>query len=103
MKNTVADVIRFMESLAAPQLAEEWDNVGLLLGDEAAEVQSVMTCLTLTPDVADEAVRQKSGLIITHHPILFRAIKKLTTATDEGRMLLQLIQAGVAVYSPHTA
>ena len=100
---SVADVIQFVESLAAPALAEEWDNVGLLLGDAEAAVQSVMTCLTLTPDVAAEAIERNAGLVITHHPILFRSIKRLTADTTEGRMLLELVRAGVAVYSPHTA
>ncbi len=100
---SVADVIEFLETLAAPALAEEWDNVGLLLGDAHAAVQSAMTCLTLTPDVAEEAVERNADLVVTHHPILFRSIKRLTTGTTEGRMLLELIRAGVAVYSPHTA
>ena len=62
-----------------------------------------MTCLTLTPDVAQEAVERKADLVVTHHPILFRSVKRLTTGTSEGQMLLELIRAGVAVYSPHTA
>src|SRR5439155_23559597 len=81
----------------------EWDNVGLLLGDRAAPVRRVLTCLTVTPESAAEAVESEAQLIVTHHPILFRAVKRLTTATAEGRMLLALIRAGVAVYSPHTA
>ena len=100
---SVADVTQFVESLAAPALAEDWDNVGLLLGDAEGAVQAVMTCLTLTPDVAAEAIERKAGLVVTHHPILFRSIKRLTTDTSEGRMLLELVRAGVAVYSPHTA
>ena len=68
-----------------------------------AEVARLMTCLTVTPDSAAEAVAEGAGLIVTHHPILFRAIKRLTDATAEGRMLLVLARAGVAVYSPHTA
>src|SRR5262245_21340886 len=62
-----------------------------------------MTCLTVTPEVADEAVERRAGLIVTHHPILFRAGKRLTADTPEGRMMLQLVRAGVSVYSPHTA
>lgn len=102
MNTTVADVIQYLETLAAPQLAEDWDNVGLLLGDKQSGIDSLMTCLTLTPDVAAEAIRHGAGLIITHHPILFRAVKKLTAESSEGKMLLDLIRAEVAVYSPHT-
>lgn len=103
MSRIVADVIQFLESFAPPELAEDWDNVGLLLGDPGNRVQSVMTCLTLTPDVAAEAVAHGAQIVITHHPILFRAVKRLTTETLEGEMLLKLVRAGVAVYSPHTA
>lgn len=100
---TVAAVVEYLEQFAPPHLAADWDNVGLLLGDRAAAVRSVMTCLTVTPESAAEAVESGVGLIVTHHPILFRGVKRLTTATPEGRMLLSLIRAGVAVFSPHTA
>ncbi len=59
--------------------------------------------LTATPEVVAEAVAEHAQLIVTHHPILFRAVKRLTDATAEGRMVLALIRHGVAVYSPHTA
>jgi dinuclear metal center YbgI/SA1388 family protein len=62
-----------------------------------------MTCLTVTPDSAAEAIESGAQLIITHHPVLFRPVKRLTDATPEGRVVLSLIRAGVAVYSPHTA
>jgi dinuclear metal center YbgI/SA1388 family protein len=100
---TVAAALEFLEQWAPRGLAADWDNVGLLLGDRDAEVRRVMTCLTVTPDSAAEAIETGVRLIVTHHPILFRAVKRLTSATPEGRMLLGLIRAGVAVYSPHTA
>jgi dinuclear metal center YbgI/SA1388 family protein len=100
---SVASVVELLERFAPLHLAAEWDNVGLLLGDRAARVQRVMTCLTLTPDVAEEAIESKVRLIVTHHPILFRPLKRLTAAHPEGRMLMALIRAGIAVYSPHTA
>jgi dinuclear metal center YbgI/SA1388 family protein len=100
---TSAAVIGFLEQFAPPGLAAEWDNVGLLLGDRAAAVERVMTCLTVTPETAAEAIESGAQLVVTHHPVLFRAVKRLTTATPEGRMLLGLIRAGVSVYSPHTA
>ncbi len=100
---TVANLISALQTIAPLSLAADWDNVGLLLGDAAAPVQRVMTCLTVTPHSVAEAVETGVQLIVSHHPILFRAVKKLTTATSEGRMLLNLVQAGIAVYSPHTA
>jgi dinuclear metal center YbgI/SA1388 family protein len=66
-------------------------------------LNAVLTCLTLTSDVAQGAIEKKAGLIVTHHPILFRPVQSLTDDRTEGKMLLDLIQAGIAVYSPHTA
>ena len=100
---TVADITRHLDRFAPPALAAEWDNVGLIVGDASANVERVLTCLTVTPPVVAEAVETRVQLIVTHHPMLFRASKRLTTATTEGSMLLELIRAAVAVYSPHTA
>ena len=100
---TVAAAVETLERIAPPALAADWDNVGLLLGEGAAEVRRIMTCLTVTPDSAAEAVAESAQLVVTHHPILFRAVKRLTDATAEGRILLSLARGGVAVYSPHTA
>jgi dinuclear metal center YbgI/SA1388 family protein len=101
--STVAAVVEELERFAPLSLAADWDNVGLLLGDRAAEVKRVMTCLTVTPESAAEAIEAGAQLIITHHPILFRSIKRLTTDTPEGRLLCALLRAGVAVFSAHTA
>ncbi len=100
---TVADIASFLDRLAPPMLAAEWDNVGLLLGGPAAQVERLMTCLTITPPVVAEAVAGRVQLIVTHHPILFRPVKRLTTVTPDGELLLPLLAAGVAVHSPHTA
>ena len=97
------EVIAELERFAPLDLAEDWDNVGLLVGDDQSEVKRVMTCLTLTPNVAAEAIREQADLIVCHHPIMFRPIQRITNATSEGKMLLDLIVGNVAVYSPHTA
>src|SRR5262249_5406667 len=90
----VRHVVGCMEQCAALEVAADWDNVGLLLGDLAAPVERLMTCLTVTPEVVAEAVAERVQCIITHHPMLFRAVKRLTNATSEGQMLLALIRAG---------
>lgn len=99
----VSDLVDYLQTLAPLPLAEDWDNVGLLLGRMNDPVTKVMTCLTLTPDVAEEAIRNAASCVVSHHPILFRPVQQLTSATSEGRMLLDLMQAGIAVYSPHTS
>ena len=100
---TVADLMSILQTIAPLSLAAPWDNVGLLLGDAATPVERVMTCLTVTSDTVAEAVESQANLIVSHHPIFFQPTKRLTTANAEGRMLLQLVQANIAVYSPHTA
>jgi dinuclear metal center YbgI/SA1388 family protein len=97
------DVCQYMESFASTRLAEEWDNVGLLIGDRRRQLKRVMTCLTITPESLNEAIVGQVDLIITHHPFPFRPLKKITADTSVGDMLLQLIRANIAVYSPHTA
>jgi dinuclear metal center YbgI/SA1388 family protein len=98
----VKDFCKFLDKEAPRNLAESWDNVGLLLGDAKAEVTQVMTCLTITPEVVAEAVKTKCNLIIAHHPLPFKGPKKITSLTIEGQMLMTLIKNDVAVYSPHT-
>src|SRR5262245_49959169 len=100
---TVADVAEFLERLAPTRRAAEWDNVGLILGEHSAGVTRVLTCLTVTPPVVEEAISSGVSLIVTHHPMLFRPVQKLTDATPEGRMVVALMRAGIAVYSPHTS
>jgi len=100
---TVRDVCNALKAIAPLQLAKDWDNVGLLVGDETAEIRRVITCLTLTYEVAAEAVSTGAGLIVTHHPILFKPVKRITANNAEGKTLLLLIRHGIAVYSSHTA
>lgn len=103
MATKVKDIAEWMESLAPLRLSAEWDNTGLLLGDSQREVKRVMTCLTLTPESVEEAVIGSADLVISHHPLPFRPLKKITADDSTGRMLWQLASAGVSVYCPHTA
>ena len=66
---TVAAIAAFLEQLAPFRLAEDWDNVGLLVGDGDRDVTKLMTCLTVTPASAAEAVEAGAELIVTHHPM----------------------------------
>jgi dinuclear metal center YbgI/SA1388 family protein len=101
--NTVASVCDFLDSFAPRELAAEWDNVGLLVGDRAQRIGRLMTCLTITPAAAGEAIREQADLIVTHHPLPFHPLKRLTADEPGGRILLDLIRAGIAIHSPHTS
>ncbi|MEX0795029.1 MAG: Nif3-like dinuclear metal center hexameric protein [Pirellulaceae bacterium] len=93
----------YLETFAPTWLAEPWDNVGLLVGDADQTVRRIMTTLTITPSVVEEAVAAHVDLLVAHHPLPFHASKRLTTETTAGAMLLRLVRHGVAIYSPHTS
>jgi dinuclear metal center YbgI/SA1388 family protein len=96
-------ITAFLQQFAPAELAEEWDNVGLLLGDPDQPIERLMTCLTITPATVAEAIEGRAQLVVSHHPFPFRAVRRITAETASGRMLLDLIAARIAVYSPHTA
>lgn len=100
---TVGTICERLREFAPVNLAESWDNTGLLVGRLGVEVRRVMTCLTLTEAVAREAVELGVQLLVTHHPLFFRPVRGITEATAEGRAVLLLVEHGVAVYSPHTS
>ena len=92
-----------LSQIAPLKLAESWDNVGLLVGDRKSEINNVMTCLTVTPAVVAEAIEQQVDLVVAHHPLPFQPLKRITSDTATGKMLLDLIGNGIAIYSAHTA
>ena len=100
---TVSDVSAWLDRFAPRHLAESWDNVGLLWGDPSALAGRVMTCLTVTPSTADEAIAAGAGLIVSHHPILFKPVKAIRADRPDTGFLWRMARAGVAVLSPHTA
>ena len=100
---TVADLENYLRDFAPPHRAAEWDNVGLILGARFSPVSRVLTCLTVTPEVIEEAIAGAVQMIVSHHPMLFRPAQKLTDSTPEGRMVLALLRQNIAVFSPHTA
>ncbi len=87
---------------APPELAESWDNTGLLLGDKLQPISAVMTCLTITPAVVEEAILQSANLVISHHPLPFRPLAKITTDHYYGKMLWHLATHRIGVLSLHT-
>ena len=102
MAVTVGDVRSWIDGFAPFELAEEWDNVGVLAGSEAGEVSAILCALELNPMVIAEAKRLGANLIVTHHPILFRGRKNLREDDAEGRMLCALVRSGIALIAAHT-
>jgi dinuclear metal center YbgI/SA1388 family protein len=100
---TLPNVVSALERIAPLRLAAEWDAVGLLVAPRSDDVRRVLTCLTMTPEVAAEAVAKGAHLVVTHHPLPFRPVGRITLETGTGRVLLELIAAGCGVWSSHTA
>ncbi|MDZ4753437.1 MAG: Nif3-like dinuclear metal center hexameric protein [Phycisphaerae bacterium] len=102
-KATVRDLLRAMNDIAPPHLAEEWDNVGLLVGRCETPVSTALLTIDLTPAVLDEAVRQACEAVIAYHPPIFKPLKRLAGGTPAERVVMRLLERGIAVMSPHTA
>jgi len=96
------DVMTFIEQIAPCELAEEWDNVGLLLGDKEGKVENIMLCLDITTASVKEALENKVDLMVTHHPVIFRSLNKLLASDPKGKILYSLIKNGISVYTAHT-
>lgn len=99
---TVSDIERLVGKIAPYELAEEWDNVGLLLGRAGSAVTRVLVAMDLTQGVLDEAKALGAELIVTHHPIMMSARRRLTDADREGRLMLNMAAAGIAHIAAHT-
>ncbi|KIH76019.1 dimetal-binding protein YqfO [Geoalkalibacter ferrihydriticus DSM 17813] len=98
----VQDIVGLIHALAPPSLAEEWDNVGLQVGDPAAEVRRVLVALDPSHAVMQEAAAADAQLLISHHPLIFRPLKNLTPTDDVGRALLLAARTEIAVLCAHT-
>ena len=96
---TIADA---MNRFAPSKLAEEWDNVGLLVGDPSAQVNKILVCLDVGLDAIERAVELDAQMIVAHHPMIFRSIKNVRLDRPMGRRLRTLIKNDIAVFAAHT-
>ena len=96
------DIIKKLEILSPKEYAMEWDNVGLLVGKEESEVNRILLALDPTLEVIQKAVEVKADLLITHHPLLFSPIKRITTKDAIGQKLFLLMEHGISCYAMHT-
>ena len=99
----IKDIIRHVEEIAPIHYAEDFDNVGLLVGDENSAVQNVLVTLDTTEEVVQEAIDKNCNLIVSFHPIIFSGLKKLTGKSYVERAVLKAIKNDVAIYAIHTA
>lgn len=99
----ISEIIAVVEWFAAPELQEEWDNTGLLTGNAAWECKGVLCTLDVTLEVVQEAVAKNCNLIMAHHPIIFKGLKRLTGKTGVEVVLIEAIKNNIAIYAMHTA
>lgn len=100
----LADVVAALERIAPPALAEDWDNVGLIVEPvRPRRVHRVLLAIDLTPSVLDEALLARAELVVAYHPPLFHPIRRLAASDVAMATPLRALAARVAVYSPHTA
>lgn len=98
----VSDIVGIIGKIAPVVLAEAWDNPGLQIGDPAAEVTRIMVALDPTPDVIDSALASSCQLLVTHHPLIFKPLKSISTATPHGALIQKAIKGGLSIVSLHT-
>ncbi|MDE6741200.1 MAG: Nif3-like dinuclear metal center hexameric protein, partial [Muribaculaceae bacterium] len=98
----VKDIAKAIEDFAPLRLKEDWDNPGLQVGDPEMGVTGVLLCLDVTEEILQEACKRDCNMIISHHPLIFGGLKRLTGATPTERIVAGALLDGIAVYSAHT-
>ena len=98
----IKDVTSYLESLAPLQTQASFDNCGLIVGDDSNEVTGIISCLDCMEEVVDEAIRKGCNLIIAHHPIVFKGLKKITGKNYIERTIIKAIQHNISIYAIHT-
>lgn len=98
----VKDICRVIEAIAPLSYQENYDNAGLIIGDAEQEVQEILLCLDSTEAVVDEAIEKGCNLIIAHHPLVFKGLKRINGKNDVERTVIKAIQHRIAIYAAHT-
>jgi len=99
---SVADVVAYLDGRYPPAWAEDWDRVGLVVGEPEAPVGRVLCVVDCVPETVDEALALGADLIVAHHPLLLRGVSSVATTGAKGRVVHRLIRAGVALFVAHT-
>lgn len=98
----IKDVVATLEALAPPSLQEGYDNAGLITGDENATCTGILVSLDATPAIVDEAIQKRCNLVVSHHPIIFTGLKKVTGKNYVQKAVINSIKNDIALYAIHT-
>ncbi len=102
MNPRVSDIIEIIDTIAPFQLAEEWDNVGLQVGDPSAPVSRIMVSLDAGNEAVDAAVAEQCQLLLTHHPLIFRPLQRISLADPSGAIIGKALRNSLSIVSLHT-
>jgi dinuclear metal center YbgI/SA1388 family protein len=91
-----------LEVLSPTEMAQDWDNVGLLAGRTEKEIRSVYLAVDATDEVISDAIKTGADMLITHHPLIFKPVKKINNGDYIGRRILKLVQQDICYYAMHT-
>ncbi len=97
-----AELIDVLEKIAPLHLQENWDNSGMQIDLGQEETDRILVALEITSEVIEEAILKQVSFIVTHHPLMFNAIRRLKTDDVVGNYVLRLVRAGISVYAAHT-
>ena len=97
-----SEMIKLLNQLAPEDIALSWDNPGLLAGRSNKEVRTIYLALDADDQVIEDAISQKADMLLTHHPLIFKPVKKINDQDFIGRRILRLIQADISYYAMHT-
>ncbi len=95
-------IIEVLEKAFPTECACEWDNVGLLVGDENRDIKKVLAVLDVTNEAVEKAIELGAELILSHHPVFFAPIKRINTETPDGKMIMKAIEKKINIYAAHT-
>ena len=98
----VGDITQVLEDFAPLRIQEDWDNSGLLIGSPEDTVHGVLVGFDCTPELIREAVEKGCDMVVTHHPLIFKGIKRIDSKDPVGAAVMQAVRSGVAVYAAHT-
>ena len=98
----VGDITAVLESFAPLRIQESWDNSGLIIGSPEDEVHGVLVGFDCTRALVDEAIEKGCDMVVTHHPLIFKGIRRIDGKDPVGAAIMQAIRGGVAVYAAHT-
>lgn len=102
MNMKVGEILNYINEFAPWGYAENWDNVGLMLGSRQTEINKILLCMDVTSKVIKEAISYEAGLIISHHPFMFTKLNALDFDTIKGQQIQTLVTKNISVISAHT-